>query len=433
MKINISLQKSVLLKNSILVLFGKAVAAISVFGLDILLARYLSIYDYAEWAFFFSVLTMFYFLGGFGVNASTKVYVSKCQDDLSRKYCIIGGIFVRIIISILLAAGIFLFMPKLSYNMGYPEKYHDLYAMLQWASFATFNYTIVDFLKELNTGLQDYKCLLRITLLEYIGYFVISVCFLFLGKEIMAPVYAYSLSEMFTMIFGTFLFFNWIRSIKAINIKEIKHYSQKIVKYAFPLLIINIAGMVLVEMDTFMLGILGKKSDVAIYSIAKSICSKATQINFAIVTATMTAFSIITRESFNKVKKKYNLIIWVNFVIAFLVSMLFFFFGDQIIILLYGNKYTQAPLLLKLLIPYYFIYASMLGYSAFLDFQRKATKRSVFLLTSIVTNLVLNLWWIPLFGVEGAIYSTNISLIPYAVLATIESKQVWKRIRKSVL
>ena len=249
----------------------------------------------------------------------------------------------------------------------------------------------------------------------------------------MAPVYAYSLSEMFTMIFGTFLIFNWIRSIKAINIKEIKHYSQKIVKYAFPLLIINIAGMVLVEMDTFMLGILGKKSDVAIYSIAKSICFKATQINFAIVTATMTAFSIITRESFNKVKKKYNLIIWVNFVIAFLVSMLFFFFGDQIIILLYGNKYTQAPLLLKLLIPYYFIYASMLGYSAFLDFQRKATKRSVFLLTSIVTNLVLNLWWIPLFGVEGAIYSTNISLIPYAVLATIESKQVWKRIRKSVL
>ena len=75
----------------------------------------------------------------------------------------------------------------------------------------------------------------------------------------------------------------------------------------------------------------------------------------------------------------------------------------------------------------------MLGYSVFLDFQRKATKRSVFLLISIVTNLVLNLWWIPLFGVEGAIYPTNISLIPYAVLATIESKQVWKKIKESVL
>ena len=142
-------------------------------------------------------------------------------------------------------------------------------------------------------------------------------------------------------------------------------------KYALPIALISLGGLVLVEMDTFMLGILSTKEQVSIYSIAKQLCSKATHINYAIVVGTMTSFSVIKRENVQEKKKKFYKISKINFAITLLIAILFWAFTKPIIGLLYGNQYLGAGNVIKMLLPYYILYGVSNYYASFLDFQQK--------------------------------------------------------------
>lgn len=51
-----------------------------------------------------------------------------------------------------------------------------------------------------------------------------------------------------------------------------------------------LGGLVLVEMDTFMLGLFCPKQQVSVYSIAKQLISKATNVNMAVWTGTITSW-----------------------------------------------------------------------------------------------------------------------------------------------
>ena len=65
-----------LIKNSAWAYAAKLAAVLLFFAADIIIARNLDIAQYAEWAFFFSILSMTYYVCWFGVNGSAKVFVS---------------------------------------------------------------------------------------------------------------------------------------------------------------------------------------------------------------------------------------------------------------------------------------------------------------------------------------------------------------------
>ena len=93
-----------LIKNSAWAYAAKLAAVLLFFAADIIIARNLDIAQYAEWAFFFSILSMTYYVCWFGVNGSAKVFVSKTvRDTEERRACIRAGIRVRTAVTLALA------------------------------------------------------------------------------------------------------------------------------------------------------------------------------------------------------------------------------------------------------------------------------------------------------------------------------------------
>ena len=94
---------------------AKLAATILFFVADILIARILGVSCYAEWAFFYAILSMVYYFFWFGVNSSSKVFISKTvpgQEECRR--CIRAGFRVRTAVSLVLtlaAAAVLLVLP----------------------------------------------------------------------------------------------------------------------------------------------------------------------------------------------------------------------------------------------------------------------------------------------------------------------------------
>ena len=160
-----------LVKNSAWAYAAKFAAVLLFFAADIVIARNLDIAQYAEWAFFFSVLSMTYYFCWFGVNGSTKVFVSKTmQDTEERRACIRAGIRVRTTVTLVLAVLALLLAcvaPVFSFFRDLTVKYPHLHRLLFFmAGIAALN-SFAELYKETEIGTQNYRGMFLLTCLEY--------------------------------------------------------------------------------------------------------------------------------------------------------------------------------------------------------------------------------------------------------------------------
>ncbi len=420
-----------ILKNTLYTLSGKVAAMLLYMAFDIACARILAPEEYAEWVFFYAVLTMMFYTGWCGINSSTKVFVSKEPVRELLTKTIQASFLLRLIVSIVIGVILILIAFPLAKCLGYPNRYPSLYQLCLLAGLLVFLNSFTEFFKELFMGLSDFKKLCGITILEFAGYFLWSLLFLIMFKRVEAIAFGYVCGGTIVFVFGTAC----LRHISEAGILPRKadgHRSVmgKIFKYAIPIAISSIGGMVLVEMDTLMLGVLSSKVQVATYGIAKNLCSKATHVNYALTVGCMTSFSVLTMENIIEKRSKLLKMSGINVLISLVVTGAFLFFGSFMIILMYGREYRDAGRILKYLTPYYFMYSISTFFATFLDFQGKARIKSLCYCTVIGLNLFLNWLLIPRFGAVGAAIATSLSLVPYTILVVIITAEVIKSYSK---
>lgn len=413
--------------NSCLSLGAKLIAMIFYMALDILIARKLDMDGYAEWVFFFAITTMLFYFGWFGINTSAKVYISKQLDKKSQNNTIAAAIFARLIVSVFATILIMVLSKNVAYLLGYPNKYKDLKMLLFGASWMVFFNSISEFYKELCIGKKFYKELFVLTVVEYAGYFFWTLIFIILRQSPESVLLGYIISGACIFVIGLYYLIHKFE----FNFVDVdyrwKDSVKKIARYALPIALISLGGLILVEMDTFMLGMFSTKEQVSIYSIAKQLCSKATHINYAIVVGTMTSFSVITESNVKEKKRKFYKISKINFAITIFISVIFWIFTKPVIGLLYGTQYLKAGNVIRMLLPYYILYGVSNYYASFLDFQQKAKFRSICYISIIVLNLVLNWALIPKYGAYGASVATSISLVPYTICVIFGTRRVFKK------
>ncbi|MDO4197506.1 MAG: flippase [Erysipelotrichaceae bacterium] len=416
-------------KNISYSLLGKVIAMVFWALLDIVAARLLGKDAYAEWAYFFAIATMLFYIGWFGINASAKVYISKYENEPEKKQdCLLSSIIIRFAVSLIIGLAIYFILPGYAESLGFPDKYPNLKWLFECAAVLVIMNSITEFLKSLFMGLNRFKELFIVTVLEHGGYFVFSVILLMFGRNVRSIAYGYLLGGLITNIIGFIYVFINNRIKYPVKFSNFKPYLKEIGRYALPMAFIGIGGMVLVEMDTFMLGLFSTKSDVAVYNIAKSLCSKATHVNFALAVGVMTSFSLVDRDNVKEKKKEFIRMELLNIFIALSVSLCFLIFAGIAIKILYGDEYVEAASLLRMLVLYYSLYSISNFYSVFLDFRKKANIRSFWYASIIVINFTLNYLWIPVYGATGACWATGLSLVPYTIATFIETRKEWKKL-----
>ena len=144
------------------------------------------------------------------------------------------------------------------------------------------------------------KKLCTITFIEYFSYCLFTICFLFIYDNPTSIAFGYCVAGTIILICNIRITSkNYSGQAILQGIKDLQ-LVNKILKYAIPLVLTSIGSLVLMEMDTFMLGLFGTKQQVSIYSIAKQLVSKATNVNMAIWTGTVSSLVMITKENFNE-------------------------------------------------------------------------------------------------------------------------------------
>lgn len=416
--------KSTLLSNIAWSFLAKIFAMLFYFIADVFYARFLGIDAYAEWVFFFSIANITFCIGWFGINISSKVYIAKSDE---KAQCFGAAIKVRVLFSSIIFVIIIILAPLIAPKIGYPEPYSNLKKLMFFLSSMIVVNSFTEFFKHIYIGIQEYKNLCIITFTEYFLLCLFSVVLLLINNNPTSIALGYCITGLSTLVCNIFIF------TKKYDISLIRkgtknlQLQKSIIKYSIPLVLTSLGGLVLIEMDTFMLGLFCSKEQVSVYYIAKQLISKATNINMAIWTGTITSLTTITKNNYEEKKHKFKLVNRLNYTISIIICMFFAIFGKFVIQLIYGIEYTNAGKILILLIPYYLLFCISSLYANFLDFMGHAQKRALWFISVIVINFIFNYYLIPKYAGIGAAFATIISIIPYTIYCIFDVIHIFKK------
>lgn len=415
--------QNALVSNIMWSFLAKICAMFFYFIADVFYARFLGIDAYAEWVFFFSVANMAFCMGWFGINISSKVHITKSEE---REKCFGAAIGVRMEVSIVLFFIIIGSAPFIASAIGYPQPYINLKKLIYIMGGMVFLNSFTEFFKQFYIGIQKFKELCLITLVEYFSYCLFSIFFLFIDSAPTSIAFEYCAAGVVVLVCNALIVSKKYNT--DLVLQGIKNLQQqkKILKYAMPLVLTSLGGLVLMEMDTFMLGLFCTKEQISVYSIAKQLVSKATNVNMAIWTGTVASLAMITKENFEEKKTKFIRVSRLNNAASLIICVCFVLFGKTAIRFVYGNEYMAAGNILILLIPYYFLFCMSSLYANFLDFMGHAKTRAFWFVSVIVINICLNYLLIPIYGASGAAIATIVSLIPYTIYCLCDVQKMYK-------
>jgi O-antigen/teichoic acid export membrane protein len=185
--------------------------------------------------------------------------------------------------------------------------------------------------------------------------------------------------------------------------------AQKLLADSWPLILSSIAIMVYMRIDQIMLGeMLGNKA-VGIFSAAVRISEVWYFVPMAIASSVFPSIIRLKKEYSqqynNKLQRYLDFMAALGIVVAIIMTM----FSNNIVRLLYGSAYAESSNILSLHIwAGIFVAIGVTSSSWFIaeNLQKYTFYRT---LAGGITNIVLNIFLIPIFGTIGAAISTIIS------------------------
>ena len=109
----------------------KIIAFVGVYLCDVILARGLSINEYAEWAYFFSIINILLWISNFGVSLTIRTIVAQQNSENKIRYYINCGIVLRFVVSVAFSALFYSLSNCIAIASGWPTQYPNLKILLQ--------------------------------------------------------------------------------------------------------------------------------------------------------------------------------------------------------------------------------------------------------------------------------------------------------------
>lgn len=407
---------------------AKIVAMIFYLLIDIVLVRVLSFAEYDEWCYFYAIAVICFSMVRLGINTSTKVHIAGENIIEEKTKYIQAGLIIRVFASVFfgfLSLLLLLFIEKL----GYPYEYPNLNKLIMMLPVLIINYTLLDFFKEANVGLNKFKNIFILTVLEFGLCLVFTIILNYVGGTNIKVMWSYILGYAVATCIGFSLVGKNMFSIR-IKVDNVKRCIKRIISFAFPMYMSNLVGSLLVEMDTFMLGLFNP-GQTGVYAIAKNLVTKMTNLNLAICVGTMAQLAIVNSGNIKEQRRKINKVMKINLMLTAGVCVAIMIFGDLVISILYGREYIYAGTVIKCLLVYYICYATSIFPSTFISYQKQSEKILKNNLLMFVCNLIFNIMLIPKYGAIGAAVASALAILPYTFFMFKFQKEIMDTIELS--
>jgi polysaccharide transporter, PST family len=181
---------------------------------------------------------------------------------------------------------------------------------------------------------------------------------------------------------------------------------KRLIKQGAPLFFSSLLVVLYIRIDQLMIGEILGSEQLGIYSAAVRLTEVWYFIPMAIsasILPTLVAAKIDNQYLYKKILQ--NLYGWMA-IASLVVATLLTIFSDQIVDILFGDQYTAASSVLAIQCwSGLFIFSGLINNQWYLleNLNRFTLYRSIL---GLIINIVLNLFFIPLWGIEGAAWAT---------------------------
>ncbi len=184
--------------------------------------------------------------------------------------------------------------------------------------------------------------------------------------------------------------------------------------YGYKVYIRNIISFVHYRVDLLLIAYYLTSPYVAFYSLAVSFAEKIWILNIGSI--------LFSRVASSDDKYGQNLTISVfrnTFWLMSLLTMFIYFTSDWLVRVLYGNSFMPVVMPLKLLLPGVVMLGACSSLSQYFIGKGQVTVTNYIYGASILLNVVLNIFLIPIYGISGAALSTSITYILSTLVMSI--------------
>ena len=416
-------------KSAILVLFGIFISKILSYAYRIIVARTEMIgpAGYGTLSLgiaFYGILSTISLMG---LNQGVLRYVAyyKAKNQMQEINNIIkSSIKISLILSLIISLALFLLSDYIAIKLF---NNNQLGIVLKIICLAIPIDNIKNILISVTKGFQTIKYeIYSKNLVETISKIIIVIILIQLGFGLVGATIAYSAALFFSLISIYYL----IRKNMPEILKSSKQsrFNKQLLNYSWPLLVYGVLIMIMGWTDTFMIGYLTKNAtSVGIYNAALPIAQLMYIIPYALL---ILLVPILTETYINKDKENFKSIYqitnkWILYINSLLLIIMLVF-PREIINLLFGDSYVSGAISMTVLaFGYYLSFSIKTAESIILTLK----KTRLILLSSIIViivNILLNIYLIPLYNINGAAIATAISYILLGILGGIWAYKLTK-------
>lgn len=396
MKNKITLFLKLETSKNILWLFGDKVLRLGL-GLivGVVVARHLGPELFGKWNYAIAFISLISALSTLGLD---QIVVKKLLQDKNEEHTLLGSaFFLRLIGSLLSTIIVFIYFSLIKNDSQ----------LLIVATLTVFNlwFQSSDIIDLKNQSVLQSKKTVIVKNTSFVIISTLRILFVYLNFSLIA-FSILALVESILSAVGLILFYG-IGNLKKwkINIE----YCKSLLKQSYPLILSGIIIMMYMRIDQIMIGeILGNKST-GLYSIS----TRFTELFYFIPSIFVTSFFPKLIEKYNKDRNEYYSnsikLFKLLFIFSLTISIFFTFSADTIINFLYGEKYQLAvnSLCISIWTGIFVFWGVAAGNILVIENLNKHNLNKS--IHGLVINVILNIFLIPKFGINGAAIATLIS------------------------
>lgn len=390
-----SSNQSTIWKNSIFIFFSQAIRLITNFVVFILIARFYGPESLGQFSLAFTIANISLVLADFGFDVLLTYEIAK---DSGKTVTTVRKYFSLKLIFVLLASIVLIMIP--TYGSFSENTSSFIYSLVFYVIFSS----IANFFFAIFRGLEKFEFETKISFISNLG---LLICLFIIG------IFESSLSYfVFIFIFARLIALI-LSVIKVIPILGIGIFKLDFSEWKIAINQVLVFGLhflfgnLFFKLDTILLGIWKGDEEVGIYQSAFRIMLFILIIPDILRNAILPIVSRLYEYEKDKWILLNKLITKFSLLIALPLSLILFFFPEQIIYIVYGNNsFNGAITLLKIFSLVILVRFYVEPYALMITSARKQHLRLVIVIFSTVVAVLLNYFMIPSWGIVGAAYAS---------------------------
>lgn len=378
-------------KNSLFILFSQIIRLVTVLLISVGIARLYGPEAFGQFSIAFTIANICLAIADFGFDVLLITEISKNRDKASllcRKYFSIKIIFTAISFLIMITFPIFQTFSDNSRTL--------IYVLTLYVVFST----ITNFFYAVFRGFEKFEYETKISFVSNSALLIFLGIFGFMKTPLVQLMILFIVARFLGVVLSVIKSTSLIgSSIVKIDFSGWKNIINQILVFGIHF----IFGNLFFQLDTILLGLWKGDHAAGIYRSAFNLMILVLLIPDIIISTFLPVFSRLHIENIEKWKSLSRLLYKILLFISLPIALIFFFFPEQIISIIYGvGLYNEAIPILKIFSIIVIIRFVGEPYALMITTSKRQHIRMIIVIIATVISIVLNYFVIPIYGIMGA-------------------------------